>query len=143
MGLVMASLCFGGTYLSVLAVDHLTRTQSHDIVVARWTSVSFLLLVILFTTSFYLWMNSSVILHEFDWFSWWQDQVTVRIIPAHRGEDSQNEMSGSECDDDDDDDQNRTESSRDITLREMTTSTGGLHYKTTELSLLQKSSQDV
>lgn len=78
---VLTPIAFVGVYSCIVAADFYSKEPHKYSPASRWTTISLLIMVVLLTFAYYLWVAVTIRFHMRIWYIWWQANNIVKVIP--------------------------------------------------------------
>lgn len=79
--IVLTPIAFIGVYSCIIAADFYSKEPNRYSPASRWTTISLLIMVVLLTFAYYLWVAVTIRFHMRIWYIWWQANNIVKITP--------------------------------------------------------------
>ncbi|KAK6637852.1 hypothetical protein RUM44_008274 [Polyplax serrata] len=78
---VLTPIALVGVYSCIIAADFYSKEPSKYSPASRWTTISLLIMVVLLTFAYYLWVAVTIRFHMRIWYIWWQANNIVKVMP--------------------------------------------------------------
>ena len=85
---VLTPIAFIGVYSCIIAADFYSKEPHKYSPASRWTTISLLVMVVLLTFAYYLWVAVTIRFHMRIWYMWWQSNNIVKVTPRDPNSDS-------------------------------------------------------
>lgn len=79
--IVLTPIALIGVYSCIIAADFYSKEPSKYSPASRWTTISLLIMVVLLTFAYYLWVAVTIRFHMRIWYIWWQANNIVKVMP--------------------------------------------------------------
>ena len=79
--IVLTPIALIGVYSCIIAADFYSKEPTKYSPASRWTTISLLIMVVLLTFAYYLWVAVTIRFHMRIWYIWWQANNIVKIMP--------------------------------------------------------------